>query len=409
MILSEHLTNLIMYYVDTSGIVFFLHDSAGNFVESYPKINQTQHNYYANTDFYSVLINQSIKSNYPHVYSGNAADNWSCVPIWTQDRQNMYLIVGPVYTSPISERTIMELHNEGVISDQGRELLLKYREQLPVMHYSEYLKIIRQLHYVISGELLDLNKFGLAIHPEIKKTAEKVVIAQKQLLLDDNIVHDTYNFERRMMSLIQEGNIPALERLLQSGPTGSEGLLSRDNPIRQSKNLAIVSVTLVTRAAIEGGLNPDLALTLSDLFIQQIEEINDASKIITLQQELIFEFTKRVSDLKQRSTSKFVQDCTNYIQKNIYSDIQAEDIAEHIGMSTNYTSQKFKQELGESINNYVKRAKIDEARALLQYSDLSLTEISERLGFSSQSFFTSVFKKQTGMTPRQFREQEDLS
>ena len=189
-------------------------------VESYPKISQAQHNYYANTDFYSVLINQSIKSNYPHVYSGNAADNWSCFPIYTQDRQHMYLIVGPVYTAPVSERTIMELHNEGVISDQGRELLLKYREQLPVMHYSEYLKIIRQLHFVISGELLDLNKFGLSIHPEIKMAAEKVVIAQKQLLLDENNVHDTYNFERRMMSLIQEGNIPALERLLQSGPIG---------------------------------------------------------------------------------------------------------------------------------------------------------------------------------------------
>ena len=405
MYLSEQVINLLLFYTTTSNIVFFLHDSSGNYIASFPEIDPTQHNYYANTDFYKILINESIRNNYPHVYSGHAADNWSCIPIVSVDDQIMYLIIGPVYTTPISERTIIDLHTSGVISDQGRDLLIKYHEHLPVMSYSEYLKIIKQIHFVFSGELLDLDKFGLAIHPDVKQVAEKVIIAQKQLLLDENIIHDTYTFERKMLNLIKEGNIPALERLLQSGPVGSEGLLSRDNPIRQSKNLAIVSVTLVTRAAIEGGMNPDLALTLSDLYIQQIEEINDPSKIITIQQELVFEFAKRVCDLKQKGASKFVQDCLSYIQKNIYSDIQADDIADFIGMSTNYVSQKFKQELGESISSYVKRAKIDEARSLLQYGDLSLTDISERLGFSSQSFFTSVFRKQTGLTPRQFREQ----
>src|SRR5690554_4667179 len=98
MYLSEQVINLLLFYTTTSNIVFFLHDSSGNYIASFPEIDPTQHNYYANTDFYKILINESIRNNYPHVYSGHAADNWSCIPIVSVDDQIMYLIIGPVYT-----------------------------------------------------------------------------------------------------------------------------------------------------------------------------------------------------------------------------------------------------------------------------------------------------------------------
>ena len=66
--------------------------------------------------------------------------------------------------------------------------------------------------------------------------------------------------------------------------------------------------------------------------------------------------------------------------------------------------KKFKKELGFNISSYIMRRKLEEAKSLLTYSDKTVSEISEYLCFSSQSYFQNVFKAKYGMTPKKFRD-----
>lgn len=68
-----------------------------------------------------------------------------------------------------------------------------------------------------------------------------------------------------------------------------------------------------------------------------------------------------------------------------------------------YLSTLFKKETGLSIRSYINLTKIEEAKYLLQYSNMGSEEISEALYFSSQSHFGKVFKEITAMTPREFQ------
>lgn len=65
--------------------------------------------------------------------------------------------------------------------------------------------------------------------------------------------------------------------------------------------------------------------------------------------------------------------------------------------------RRFKEELGIHIGAFITSCKLEEAKTLLTYSDKSLSEISNYLCFSSQSYFQNVFKKQYGITPMQHR------
>ena len=82
---------------------------------------------------------------------------------------------------------------------------------------------------------------------------------------------------------------------------------------------------------------------------------------------------------------------------------QIADVAEEIHRSSSYLMRRFKAELGMSVGDYITKCKLDEACDLLTYGDRSLAEISAYLGYSSQSYFQNVFKKQFGMTPMQYR------
>ena len=75
----------------------------------------------------------------------------------------------------------------------------------------------------------------------------------------------------------------------------------------------------------------------------------------------------------------------------------------HIFINRNQLSSKFKKETGKTLNEFVIHERIQRAKSLLINTDKPLAEISNYLGFSSQSYFHNVFKRYTGQTPNEFR------
>jgi AraC family transcriptional regulator len=78
-------------------------------------------------------------------------------------------------------------------------------------------------------------------------------------------------------------------------------------------------------------------------------------------------------------------------------------VAKEVGMSYSHFSRAFKQSLGMSPTNYIAARRIERARRLLQETDFPISEIALRSGFSSQSHFTTSFRRLSGVTPRSFR------
>jgi AraC-like DNA-binding protein len=93
----------------------------------------------------------------------------------------------------------------------------------------------------------------------------------------------------------------------------------------------------------------------------------------------------------------------HYIRENYQKRLKVEEVAEAVGLSKEYLSSKFKQVAGIALPDYINQQKIGEAKQLLHFTDMSLSEISQYLSFSSQSYFQTVFKNLTGDTPMEYR------
>ena len=162
---------------------------------------------------------------------------------------------------------------------------------------------------------------------------------------------------------------------------------------------------MLTRYCIEGGLEPEQAYRLSDFYILKMDTCQTIRQVADLHHDMAKDFTgKMVLNKKSSIISKPVMQCVDYIYSNIKDRITVQDLADHTGLSTNYLSRVFKQNLGISISDYIREKKIEKATHLLKYSDESIVDIANYLSFSSQSHFIQTFQEYTGLTPKKYRD-----
>ena len=95
-------------------------------------------------------------------------------------------------------------------------------------------------------------------------------------------VHNTLALEQTIVNIVRKGDTAALREWVKNAPAVRGGVLSADG-LRQMKNTFIVTATLISRAAIRGGMDINDALSLSDAYIQKCELLNSIDRIINLQ------------------------------------------------------------------------------------------------------------------------------
>ena len=175
-----------------------------------------------------------------------------------------------------------------------------------------------------------------------------------------------------------------------------------DNELMQHKYMAVSTITLATRYAIQGGLNESKAYEFSDRVIKTIDKLTDKNEIFMCLGVEIIKLTEDVKrNKKQPEFSPHIRNCMKYINENLSQKISVSSVANHCGISADYLSQIFKKEIGENLSTYILRQKLEKAKNLL-LSGVSSKEICIEVGFSSQAYFVTVFKRFYNMTPSEY-------
>ena len=170
------------------------------------------------------------------------------------------------------------------------------------------------------------------------------------------------------------------------------------------KTSIIVFTTLVCRAAMEGGLSPEVAYPLGDSYIQSAENSQDSGELNALASAMYHDFIYRVHHVRTNPTcSHAVQKVCDYIDMSLDRPIRTADLAVLVGYTEYYLTEKFKKETGQSVSQYIRAAKIARAKVLLTSTALSVRDIAERLAFNTPNYFIQSFRALEGLTPAQYR------
>ncbi len=361
------------------------------------KVLAFQDTYIKDKEFLDFLL-ESLPQGIPCLRSIRQKDIYGIVT-----GHNAIYIVGPVsFASPVYLNCD---YNELILEEE----IEKY---VPQVNPDDYLEDILFLNHMITGvestteQIIETNCLNHDHTGKVQKHFNDILFENHE----NNVHHNPYDQEMREFGSIENGDLIQLEKSLQEDYDGTIGTLAKD-PLRNLKNLGIVLVTLASRAAIRGGLSPEISFSLSDSYIQQIEECKDLALVAPLAHKAEFQYAEMVHEIKEKQKGILkkqknprINKCKDFIFSHLHDRITLEDLAAEADCNPNYLSQLFKECEGISISGYILQEKINRAKNLLIYSDYSYIEIATYLGFSSQSHLGTQFKKHTGYTLRQYRE-----
>lgn len=214
------------------------------------------------------------------------------------------------------------------------------------------------------------------------------------------------DYEKKIFDLVRNGDVNGIKKILYGfKPDVSDFGEVAVNSAKQQEYMMITAVTLMSRAAVEGGMNAEEAYTLGDVYMRKIEESRkNISKLQQIGIQAQIDFAERVALAKmRRSENIYVEKCKDYIGKNLRKEIKIGEIASKIGTSRSYLSHKFSEIEGITIQSYILAERLEHAANLLKYSDYPISAIAEYFKFSSQSYFGKCFKERYEITPKEYR------
>lgn len=316
-----------------------------------------------------------------------------------KDYTGEFLIFGPVCSVPLSAMNMHNLYADYVVSEEDCKEFNNLFWSIPQLSLNTFLTKILFINYCLNGECLAVQNFFPPREAEHGRTAAEEAFQAKE----DFYHNKSYEVEQLISGYIKSGAPGKIASISLNDSQLHTGILA-PTALRQLKNNLIVTATVFTRAAIEGGLDTDTAFRISDDFIQAAEQSQDADYLNELIGQIAYTFAIKVAEAQTPvSSDDIIQNAIRFIQQNTNRHINATKVAKYAGFSRSYFSSYFKKELGFSISEFITRCRLEEARYLLRYTSKPLSVISNYLCFCSQSHFQTAFKKQFGMTPLQYR------
>lgn len=329
---------------------------------------------------------------------------WITIPLKDSSIYD-YCIIGPSLINAVAKEQVVQYYYRRGVSLERAIHISKEFEHVPIVPYSLLSQLFNYIYFIVTGKKSNI----LDIGGELKSTNEIVIVGNKEELYEvhkEDFISST-NAEKYICDCVRNGNVEGL-KMRRINVIFNIASLSTDD-IRSLKNNFIIAIALVTRAAIEGGLATEIAFPLSDMYILQLESISEITKMIKFYHSVLEDITLKVQKNNFKvQFSRTVNRCCGYVISNVKSPLKVSDIAENLDIHPDTLSRKFKEETGETLLNYIRKIKIEEAKMLLLHTNKTLADISNILSFSSQSQFIVSFKKVEGLTPNEFRSKQSV-
>lgn len=319
---------------------------------------------------------------------------------------DLRLVAGPASQVGGGERELRELRELAFRADVPPEqtgAFIEAMRSIVPMPLESVIQMLCAVNFMVNGEKLEMR--DVTIYDDEQRALRGAVERQQlsaRMAGPGGEAHNTMDIEREILRMVQHGDTRALEDWTARAPAVRGGVLAYDQ-LRQLKNTFVVTCTLVSRAAIAGGMAADDALALSDSYIQKCELLHSAQRIQNLQFHMVSDYTRRVVLLRRAGATELTLKVADYVQRHLYERISVSDMARDLYLSRPYLSARFRAESGQSLTDYILREKTAQAKRLLDYTDKSLTSIGSCLGFSSPSHFSRVFKQYAGCLPSEYR------
>ncbi len=313
---------------------------------------------------------------------------------------SLYLSIGPLINDEVDESILVDILKRHNLIHVTINELYTYFNHIPMINnlstFEKTLIAIASNVFNRTIEIKSLSDDFLDIPFTMKNESPTIKIS--------TTIEEFYSLENSMLDAISIGNSLEAIRYFE---IQSRGVFRPrfGNPLRISKNRYLVFNTLCRKSIEKSGVHPIYIDNLSANFANEIEKKSNISDFNNFYITVIQAYCNLVNTQSIRNYHPLIKQCLLYINKHVPKNLSLSSLAHVHNVSPQYLSTLFYKEVGTKFTTYYHNARIEYAKELLLKEDSNLSLISETCGYNDPSYFTKVFKKHTGKTPSQYRDE----
>jgi len=335
----------------------------------------------------------------------NAFTHWTS-PILTEGRVTGGLVAGPVLTiedEGFFENDLMSPD----IDESHRDALRELFDSLPripparVTALSELLYSISRTISDASARKLDETALELNHQSRINEYVQDLKQRSRESGRDPDTPTYPVETERALLDQIRRGDISRAQETLNA--LLGHVFFASGSDIDSIRHRTRELVILLSRAVLTEGADPEEVFGLNYRFVDALDEQNDINGVAFWMARIARRFADLVLYLPNLTHGTVMRKAVRYVQTNLSQKIRLTDVASHVGLSPTYFSRLFAEEMEVPFATYVIRRRLSRARELLRTTNTRVTDIATEVGISDPSYFTKLFRKETGLTPSEYR------
>lgn len=321
--------------------------------------------------------------------------------------QETKLIIGPYTLVEITRQKILEFMEIFDIPAQMFISLEKYFNSIPYMDSDNQLFVLMNT----LGEKMWNGLDNFTVENIDYNTAPEKISSDVQTNLLTQIdsttfmkaLENQYEIENQVMQAVSLGLKNKADLV-----SGSFSVFHTEqravDPIRNIQNYSIILNTLLRKSAEQGGVHPLYIDRLSSEFAYKIEKITTLDSARKLQNEMVHKYCLLVKNHSMKGYSLLIQKVITQMDSDLTADLTLNTLAHKLNVNPSYLSTLFKKETGVTLTEYVNRRRIEHSILLLNSTSLQIQTIAQHCGIPDVNYFTKMFKKQIGKTPKEYRE-----
>ncbi|WP_010281411.1 helix-turn-helix domain-containing protein [Bacillus timonensis] len=310
----------------------------------------------------------------------------------------LYILLGPYYEMAPD---FYKLTREHQLSHNQSEALRDVAKKIPIVtgeKTNSFASVLQHFRRLMENDATTQIIVSNAKNQDLKNTnntdAEEVELVQLRYEIEKNFLRAVENGDKKQ----------ALQLISSNNPLFSFAERFPNQPIRRVKNNLIVMNTLLRTAARNSKVPSIMVHRISEGYAFKIEQASKLGKLYQIEDQMIGEYCDLVQSNTLKQFSIMIQKVIEHITNYYDQPLRIETLAEKVETHASHLSRKFKEETGYTITSYQQMLRINQAKYLLKSEKLSIEEISWLVGYDDPSYFTRVFKKESGMTPTQYRQ-----
>ena len=279
-----------------------------------------------------------------------------------------------------------------------------YYNKFPVLSFNMLYKTITAAMRTFAENTPDYKTRELkGFHEEIKQ--DNIVTKSNRTYSQ---IIENYDTEKKLLLKISEGDMTGVKQAFER--TTNNFYIRADkselNYYTANSSGFTILRTLARKAAEEGGGSVVRIDEITKEAIQKYESAKNIAEIETVQLDMLLALTNEVKNAKEaRVYSPVIRAVLGYLIANYSGEISVNSLSQKYNVSPEYLSRLFKKEIGVAITEYISDLRLKKATDLLKSEKLSVSDISQYVGYTDQNYFARAFKKRYGVSPTLYRKE----